>query len=93
MLDAAKVGQGRCFFDAGCGGGGASVLAAQRGAHVSGLDASEAPIAIARERVPHGDFRVGDLEALPYRMLLMWISPPYPCNMPSTQLRLCESAS
>jgi 2-polyprenyl-3-methyl-5-hydroxy-6-metoxy-1,4-benzoquinol methylase len=46
MLDAAKVGQGRRFFDAGCGGG-ASALAAQRGAHVTGLDASEALIAIA----------------------------------------------
>jgi SAM-dependent methyltransferase len=66
MLDAAKVGQGTRFFDAGCGSGGASVLAAQLGAHVSGLDASEALIAIARERVLEGDFRVGDLEALPY---------------------------
>jgi len=66
MLDAAKVGHGTHLFDAGCGGGGASVLAAKRGAHISGLDASEALIAIARERVPQGDFRVGDLEALPY---------------------------
>lgn len=66
MLDAAKVKQGTHFFDAGCGGGGTSVLAAQRGAHVSGLDASDALIAIAQERVPQGDFRVGDLEALPY---------------------------
>jgi ubiquinone/menaquinone biosynthesis C-methylase UbiE len=66
MLNTAKVGYGTRFFDAGCGGGGASVLAAQRGAHISGLDASEALIAIARERVPEGDFRVGDLEALPY---------------------------
>jgi len=66
MLTAAKVGQGTRFLDAGCGAGGTSVLAAQRGAHVSGLDASEALIAIARERVPQGDFRVGDLEALPY---------------------------
>jgi len=66
MLDAAKVGQGTRFFDAGCGGGGTSVLAAQRGAHVSGLDASEALIAVARERIPQGDFRVGDLEGLPY---------------------------
>jgi SAM-dependent methyltransferase len=42
------------------------VLAAQRGARVSGLDASDALVAIARERVPLGDFRVGDLEALPH---------------------------
>jgi SAM-dependent methyltransferase len=66
MLDVAKVKQGTRFFDAGCGGGGTSVLAAQRGAQVSGLDASEALIEIARERVPQGDFRVGDLESLPY---------------------------
>lgn len=66
MLDTAKVKQGTRFFDAGCGGGGSSVLAARRGAHVSGLDASDALIAIAQERVPQGDFRVGDLEALPF---------------------------
>jgi SAM-dependent methyltransferase len=66
MLNAAKVSQGTRFFDAGCGGGGTSALAAQRGAHISGLDASEALIAIAREHVPQGDFRVGDLETLPY---------------------------
>jgi len=66
MLDAAKVKNGTCFFDAGCGGGGTSVLAAQRGANVTGLDASNALIAIAQERVPQGDFRVGDLESLPY---------------------------
>ncbi len=66
MLNATKVDQGTLLFDAGCGGGGASVLAAQRGAHISGLDASEALIAIAREQVPQGDFHVGDLEELPY---------------------------
>jgi SAM-dependent methyltransferase len=66
MLTAVKVGQNTDLLDAGCGGGGASVLAAQRGANISGLDASESLIAIARERVPQGDFRVGDLEELPY---------------------------
>jgi SAM-dependent methyltransferase len=53
-------------LDLGCGGGGASVLAAKRGAQVAGLDAAEALISIARERVSDGDFRVGDLEKLPY---------------------------
>ena len=66
MLDAAQVQDGTSFFDAGCGGGGSCVQAAGRGAHVSGLDASEALIAIAQERVPGGDFKVGDLEVLPY---------------------------
>jgi SAM-dependent methyltransferase len=66
MLDAAAVGPGTRVLDAGCGAGGASVLAAGRGAQVNGLDAAEALLAIARERVPDGDFCVGDLEALPY---------------------------
>lgn len=66
MLNAAGVGKGTRFFDAGCGGGGASLLAAQRGAQVSGLDAAAGLLEIAREKVPSGDFRVGDLEALPF---------------------------
>ena len=66
MLDAAGVSPGARLLDAGCGSGGASLLAAQRGALVNGLDASDALLAIARRRVPDGDFRVGDLEILPY---------------------------
>jgi SAM-dependent methyltransferase len=68
MLDAVGVGVGDDvrFLDAGCGGGGASVLADSRGAVVSGLDASAPLIDIARDRVSGGDFRVGDLEALPF---------------------------
>ena len=66
MLDAAGVGDGIRFLDAGCGGGGASVLAERRGAVVSGLDASAPLIDIAKDRMPDGEFRVGDLEALPF---------------------------
>lgn len=66
MLEAALVGSNTRFLDIGCGGGGASVLAANRRAQVSGLDAAEGLIAIARERVPDGDFRVGDIEQLPF---------------------------
>ena len=66
MLDAVGVGRGIMFLDAGCGGGGASVLASRRGAVVSGLDASAPLIDIAQERVSLGDFRVGDLETLPF---------------------------
>ena len=54
MLDAAGVGDGVRVLDAGCGGGGASVLAERRGATVSGLDASAPLIDIARNRVPGG---------------------------------------
>lgn len=66
MLESADVHDGARFADLGCGGGGASILAAQQGAQVSGLDAAAALIAIARERLATGDFRVGDLESLPF---------------------------
>ena len=66
MLDATGVADGTRVLDAGCGGGGASVLAGGRGAVVSGLDASGPLLEVARGRVPQGDFRVGDLEALPF---------------------------
>jgi len=66
MLDLALVGSGTRILDAGCGGGGASVLAAKRGAQVSGLDAAEGLVTFARGRVPKGDFRVGDIESLPF---------------------------
>lgn len=66
MLDAANVSAGVSILDAGCGGGTASWLAAQRGAEIAGLDAAEALINVARERVPAGDFRVGDILALPF---------------------------
>lgn len=54
------------YLDAGCGAGLAAQMAAERGAQVWGLDASENLLAIARERVPAGEFRGGELEALPY---------------------------
>ncbi len=66
MLNAVEVGPGTRILDAGCGGAGASVLAAERGAQVSRLDAAEGLITIARERVPNGDFRVGNIESLPF---------------------------
>ena len=66
MMAAMGVGPGSLFLDAGCGPGGGAKLAAEKGARVSGLDASEAMIAYAQKRVPDGDFRVGDLEALPF---------------------------
>jgi SAM-dependent methyltransferase len=66
MMDAAGIGLGTRFLDAGCGAGGASVCAARRGAQVNGFDAAEPMVRIARQRVPDGSFQVGDLEALPY---------------------------
>lgn len=66
VLDRTKVGSGTRYLDVGCGAGGAAQLASVRGARVSGIDAAENLISIARERTPAGDFQIGDLEALPY---------------------------
>lgn len=66
MLDAGNIGKGATVCDIGCGGGGLSHLAAKRMALVAGLDASEALIEIARDRTPGGDFRVGEMEELPF---------------------------
>jgi SAM-dependent methyltransferase len=66
VFDAAGVGEGTSLLDAGCGSGVAAALAHERGAEVSGIDAARPAIEIARERVPEADFRVGELEALPY---------------------------
>ena len=42
------------------------LIASQRAARVSGLDAAENLLTIARARVPSGDFRLGELEDLPF---------------------------
>ena len=66
MLAATGVGDGTRVLDAGCGVGGFSKLAAEKDAKVSGIDASETFVGMARAHVPDGEFRTGDLEALPY---------------------------
>ena len=66
VLTKLQVGAGHALLDVGCGSGMAAMLAALRGAQVSGLDASPALIAIARERTPSGNFAIGEMEELPY---------------------------
>jgi SAM-dependent methyltransferase len=66
VLARAGIGHGTELLDAGCGAGLAAQLAAERGAVVSGFDATPALLAIAAERVPNGEFATGDLESLPY---------------------------
>ncbi len=66
VLERTCVGPGTRYLDAGCGAGMAAEIAAARGAQVSGIDAAEAMLSIARSRVPTGDFRQGDLEDLPF---------------------------
>ena len=66
VFDQVQVGPGTRLLDIACGSGYAASVAAARGSEVSGLDASEALIAIARARTPAGDFRIGDMFALPF---------------------------
>jgi SAM-dependent methyltransferase len=65
-FDHVSIGPMTNYADLGCGAGMAAQLAADRGAQVSGLDAAENLLAIARSRVPTGDFHVGELEHLPF---------------------------
>jgi len=65
-LDALDVGPETRLLDVGCGAGLALRLAADRGADVSGLDASEGMLAHARRRVPGAPLVVGEIEDLPY---------------------------
>lgn len=51
MFDAGNMDNETRFLDAGCGGGGACVIASQRATKVSGIDAAAPLIRIARERV------------------------------------------
>jgi SAM-dependent methyltransferase/alkylhydroperoxidase family enzyme len=60
------IGSGDRVLDIACGSGLAVELCAARGATVAGLDASPRLIAIARDRSPQGDLRVGDMHVLPW---------------------------
>jgi SAM-dependent methyltransferase len=66
VLDRTMIGSGTTVLDCGCGAGRFARMAADRGGRVAGIDAAEQLIAIAAERTPEGDFRTGDLEALPW---------------------------
>jgi SAM-dependent methyltransferase len=57
---------GDSVIDVGCGSGAFLAAAAERGMRTAGLDASAELAAIARERVPGADVRVGDMQALPW---------------------------
>lgn len=60
------VDVGDRLLDVACGSGLALELAALRGATCAGIDASARLIAIARDRSPDADLRVGDMGALPW---------------------------
>jgi ubiquinone/menaquinone biosynthesis C-methylase UbiE len=67
IFDIIDVGPGTRLLDVGCGSGGACQMAADLGAVITGLDASQEMIKLAQERVPNGKFLTGELEQLPFR--------------------------
>ena len=61
------LGAGDRLLDMACGSGLAIELATLRGARCAGIDASPRLIAVARDRNPEADLRVGDMNALPWQ--------------------------
>lgn len=62
ILEALPAGRA---IDAACGAGRYSAYLAGRGHAVVGVDHSEDMLAVARARLPHGDFWAGSLDRLP----------------------------
>jgi SAM-dependent methyltransferase len=60
------IGAGDRVLDVACGSGLALELARVRGAEVSGIDASPRLVAVAADRNPGCDIRVGDMGDLPW---------------------------
>jgi SAM-dependent methyltransferase len=60
------VDEGDRLLDVACGSGLALELARIRGATCAGIDASPRLVAVARDRNPDSDIRVGDMKALPW---------------------------
>jgi SAM-dependent methyltransferase len=61
------VDAGDRLLDIACGSGLALELAGLRGAVCAGIDASPRLVAVARDRSPSADIRVGDMHSLPWR--------------------------
>jgi ubiquinone/menaquinone biosynthesis C-methylase UbiE len=57
--------KGRVALDAACGTGRHSAHLSERGFDVIGVDSNRSMLAVAKSKVPDGDFRLGDLTALP----------------------------
>jgi SAM-dependent methyltransferase len=61
-----RIDAGDRLLDVACGSGLAIELAGLRGAVCSGIDASPRLVAVARDRNPGCEIRVGDMHALPW---------------------------
>ena len=66
LLPRVGVGPGMSLLDVACGSGLALRVADGMGADVAGIDAASELIAVARERTPSADLRVGSMFDLPW---------------------------
>jgi SAM-dependent methyltransferase len=66
VLDFLQPNPGIDLLDIGCGSGGFAKMAADTGAHVTGIDASEALIGEAKKQSAPADFLTGEMEELPF---------------------------
>jgi SAM-dependent methyltransferase len=66
VLSRPEVANATSVLDVGCGPGLATQVFARRIARIAGVDATAPFIEIARRRLPSGDFRVAEMETLPY---------------------------
>jgi SAM-dependent methyltransferase len=66
VLARPEVAKAGSILDVGCGAGLAAQFFSKTIGHVAGIDATAPSIEIARRRVPTGDFRVAEMEALTY---------------------------
>jgi SAM-dependent methyltransferase len=70
LVERAAPAAGERVVDVGCGTGNAALLAAERGAHVTGVDPAERLLEVAREEasargLDNAEFVAGDAAALP----------------------------
>ncbi len=66
LLPRLGVGPGTSLLDVACGSGLAVRVAAGMGAEVTGIDAAAELVAVASDRTPSADLRVGSMFALPW---------------------------
>ena len=66
VLQRSELAKARALLDVGCGPGLAAQMLAKKIGRIAGVDATAPFIAIARKRVPQGDFRVAEMESLPH---------------------------
>lgn len=66
LLPRLGVGPGTSLLDVACGSGLAVRVAAGMGADVAGIDAAAELVAVASDRTPSADLRVGSMFALPW---------------------------